>query len=74
MDDMSLLIGATIKEVYRRVLKENMDYDDDDEIVLATDKGDFLLTASFGSYTGNSKDEYPVYVSIQKIDRKEVLK
>ena len=42
------------------------DCDDEDHIVLETDKGTFDIYSSFGSFTGESKEEYPSYVILKK--------
>ena len=44
------------------------DCDDEDHIVLETDKGFFDIYSSFGNYSGNSKGEYPSYIIIRKRD------
>lgn len=54
------LIGKTIKAIQRKEVKGK---DDDAWLELSfTDGTKILIVASFGGYTGESIDEYPVYV------------
>lgn len=60
------LVGKTIKAVQELKLKE---YDDQGYLLMEfTDGAKALIVAVYGSYTGESEDEYPTYLRIEGED------
>lgn len=69
------LIGKTIIEANIKKLPKdeyNRDYDDKPILELKMDDGSiFEVISNYGGYTGNSEDEYPRFINVEKIKNKE---
>ncbi len=60
------LIGKTIKNIQKK--KHSEDCDSKNLLVLETEDGSiFHILGGYGSYTGNSCDEYLEVIEIEKI-------
>lgn len=63
MQDLKYLIGKTIKKISKRGIEG---YDDIPYIDIEfTDKSKITIIADYGSYTGESNDEYPRFISVE---------
>jgi len=59
------LAGKTIEKAWTQ---KNPDTDDEPYLFLKmSDGSEFEVSANYGSYTGNSEDEYPRFISIKKV-------
>lgn len=67
-ESFSILKGETITEIKERKLKEGKkETDDEGDIILTTKNGKrFHIYARYGTYTGESADEYPYYLGIDE--------
>ena len=66
---ISKLIGKTIKSA--RIERFSSEYDDKLLILEMTDGSVFRIVPEYGSYTGNSIDEYPSYIEIYEEAKNE---
>lgn len=62
-------LGKTISSVE---WINNLDFDDEDMVKIGfTDGTECTIEASYGSYTGDSKGEYPSYLSFYRLVKKD---
>jgi hypothetical protein len=63
--EVALLVGKTIKCASIEALSAR--YDDMPILVLTMTDGSVVrVTAEYGGYTGNSEDEYPRWISVER--------
>lgn len=69
--DPSELVGKTIKEAFLEKAVDSetgKEYDDMPYLhIITNDDSYYLIIAWYGMYSGNSQDEYPVFITLFKL-------
>ena len=64
-----------VKAYYKKIEEKHENYDDVPFLFLEMEDGSiFKITSLYGTYTGESKDEYPCFIDVEKIKKRSVKK